>query len=381
MLHTSRQLLTGPLLVAALGAGLAIAPAAASAAAAVQATVSVSGSLAVRSTPSLAARSVGTVRNNQRVTIQCVVAAATVRGSVRTTNLWDRLSPGHYISHGYVRAQASIGRCAVETPQAVPVKAKPVTAPAVAYKIGTIRSSDGKVNVRSGPSRTAAVVGTVADGATVRLACGLVGDLVSTSVQSSNQWDRTTDGGYLSHAYVVAPALPLCAGTTAKPVTSASLTTAQFIAAAVPGAQAGWRQFGVPPSVTIAQAILESGWGRSGLASVDKNYFGIKCFDGKYGTLANGCHAYKTQECRTDGSCYSTTATFRTYASMANSFRDHGSFLRVNSRYTPAFKYTKSANSFIWAVWKAGYATDPNYYTKVTGIMAANHLYVYDTWK
>jgi flagellar protein FlgJ len=43
--------------------------------------------------------------------------------------------------------------------------------------------------------------------------------------------------------------------------------------------------------------------------------------------------------------------------------------------------YPADGNKFIWAVWKAGYATDPNYYTKVTGIMAANRLYQYDLGK
>ena len=66
---------------------------------------------------------------------------------------------------------------------------------------------------------------------------------------------------------------------------------------------------------------------------------------------------------------------------MANSFRDHGNFLKVNSRYKPAFTYTKDANKFIWTVWKAGYATDPNYFTKVTGLMATYNLYQYDIWK
>jgi flagellar protein FlgJ len=149
----------------------------------------------------------------------------------------------------------------------------------------------------------------------------------------------------------------------------------------VPGAQLGWRQYGVPPSVTIAQAILESGWGRSGLASAHKNYFGIKCQSGKFGTLANGCYTYRTNECTKAGNCFSTTGSFRTYATMAHSFRDHGNFLRVNSRYKPAFQYTRDANKFIWGVWKAGYATDPKYYTKVTGIMASYQLYQYDTWK
>ena len=82
------------------------------------------------------------------------------------------------------------------------------------------------------------------------------------------KWDRTPTGSYISHAYVYSGTLPVCAGSN-TPAPSVTLTPAEFIAASVPGAQRGWREYGVPPSVTIAQAILESGWGRSGLASVD----------------------------------------------------------------------------------------------------------------
>jgi flagellar protein FlgJ len=377
MSHTTRRLLTGPLLVAAIGAALIIAPGAADAAG-VAATVQVGSTLKIRSAPSLSARIAGSVRNKQRITIQCVLPGTTVRGSVRTTNLWDRLSSGHYISHGYVRATRTAARCANPSPQAVPVKTK--TAPVSRYRLGTIRSADGHVNVRAAASASGAVVGSLANGAKVNLVCGVVGSLVSGTVRSTTQWDRTSSATYVSHAYVEVPTLTVCPGS-AAPAASVTLTSAQFIAAAVPGAQLGWRQYGVPPSVTIAQAILESGWGRSGLASVDRNYFGIKCFNGVYGTLANGCHVYNTSECTVAGSCFATTATFRTYATMANSFRDHGSFLTVNSRYDPAFTYTRDANRFIWTVWKAGYATDPNYYTKITGVMAANALYQYDTWK
>ena len=42
---------------------------------------------------------------------------------------------------------------------------------------------------------------------------------------------------------------------------------------------------------------------------------------------------------------------------------------------------TPDANKFIWQVWKAGYATDPNYYTKITTLMASYKLYQYDIWK
>jgi flagellar protein FlgJ len=278
-----------------------------------------------------------------------------------------------------VRSTATIARCATASPQAVPVRTKPATARTVI--VGTVKSVDGRVNVRTAPSRSAAIKGSFANGAKVNLVCGVVGDMVNGTVRSTTQWNRLDNGTYISHAYVVTPTLRLCPGASLTPQSSTSVTPNQFIRASVAGAQAGWREYGVPASVTIAQAILESGWGRSGLASTDKNFFGIKCFNGKYGTLANGCHVYRTKECTKAGACFDTTATFRTYATQANSFRDHGNFLRVNPRYKPAFTYTRDANKFIWNVWKAGYATDPNYYTKVTGIMASWNLYQYDSWK
>jgi flagellar protein FlgJ len=344
----------------------------------VTATVQVASTLKVRSTPSLAATIVGSVRNNQKVTVSCVTPGTTVRGTVRTSNLWARVGTGRYLSYAYLRQSASIARCAA--PNAVPVKTKPVpTSPA--YKVGTVRSTDGAVNLRAGASTSSTHKGSLSSGATVHLVCGVVGQKIAGTVRTTNQWNQLTNGTYISHAYVVTPTLTVCKGATAPVPTGPALTPEQFIRAAVPGAQLGWREFKVPPSVTIAQAILESGWGRSKLSATDRNYFGIKCFNGKYGKYANGCHSYVTQECTKAGSCFTTTATFRAYPSMANSFRDHGYFLNVNSRYKPAFAYTTNANKFIWNVWKAGYATDPNYYTKITGIMAKHKLYQYDTWK
>jgi uncharacterized protein YraI len=377
----TRRLLAAPLLVLAAGGGLLLAPGAAEAAG-VTATIDVnSAPLKMRKSPSLAAPVVGTLRDNQRVTLVCSVTGPSVRGSVRTTTQWDRLSTGGYITHAYVRGSATVARCATSSPQAAPVRAKPSPV-TVTYKVGTVRSTDGAVNVRTGPSTSAPVKRAVGNGATVQGVCGVVGTNVAGTVRTTTQWNRLVDGGYISHAYVVTPTLKLCPGASLTPPKSTpAVTPEQFLAASVPGAQQGWREFGVPASVTIAQAILESGWGRSGLSATDRNYFGIKCQNGKFGTLANGCHDYVTTECSADGKCFSTTASFRTYATMTHSFRDHGNFLRVNSRYKPAFAYTKDANKFIWNVWKAGYATDPNYYTKITTLMASYDLYQYDVWK
>ncbi|MEV6597443.1 sporangiospore maturation cell wall hydrolase GsmA [Actinoplanes sp. NPDC051346] len=376
MLHTARRLLTGPLLVAALGAGLAVAPEAALAAG-VSTSVKVSTSLKVRSAPSLAAKAVGSLRNGAKVTVTCAVTGQSIRGSVRKTTLWDRLSSGGYISHGYVKTTRTLPRCASGSPTAVPPRAKPVAA-TKKYVVGTVRSFDGRVNLRSNPSTSSTILGSVANGAKVDLVCAVTGESVDGTVRTTKQWDLTSAGRYVSHGYMYSGPLKACTGSSV-PAPTVSLTPEQFIKASVPGARKGYREFGVPASVTIAQAILESGWGRSGLSSVDKNYFGIKCQNGYHGKLANGCHTYRTQECsKKSGKCFYISDAFRTYATQAHSFRDHGSFLRVNPRYKPAFSHTKNANKFIWKVWKAGYATDPNYYTKVTGIMASWNLYQYD---
>lgn len=382
MSHTARRLLTGPLLVAALGAGLAVAPQAALAAAGVAATVEVGSTLQVRSAPALSGKAVDSLRRGQRITVQCQVTGQKVRGSVRTTAAWDRIGTGRYVSHAYVSTTRRIPACATPSSSAVPVKAKPVASVAAARKfvVGTVKSFDGKVNLRSAPAKAGSVVASVHSGRKLNLVCAVTGESVTGTVRTTTQWDKTSVGTFISHAYMYSGKLPACIGESV-PTPSVALTPEQFIKAAVPGAQRGWREYGVPPSVTIAQAILESGWGRSGLSAVDKNYFGIKCQSGKYGTLANGCHVYRTNECTKAGTCFSIQDAFRTYATMGHSFRDHGNFLRVNPRYAGAFNYTKDANKFIFAVWKAGYATDPNYVVKVTGIMAAWNLYQYDTWK
>jgi uncharacterized protein YraI len=250
--------------------------------------------------------------------------------------------------------------------------------PASASATATVRLASGTLRVRSGPTTQSAVVGTVRNRASVSIACQVSGQYVAGTVRRTAQWDRLTNGRYVSHAYVntsaaiasCTPPAPPAAASVPGPV--GTMTNAQFVAPA----QQGQREFGVPASVTIAQAILESGWGRSTLTVNDRNFFGIKCFSGSPGPIANGCHAYATWECQP--TCVPTTASFRTYASATDSFRDHGLFLTTNSRYHPAFAYTRDANQFLYQIWKAGYATGPTYVTNVTALMVQYNLYRYD---
>jgi flagellum-specific peptidoglycan hydrolase FlgJ len=161
-----------------------------------------------------------------------------------------------------------------------------------------------------------------------------------------------------------------------RPEPGGAMTTAEFIAAAAPGARLSQREHGVPASVTIAQAILESGWGRSALSTYDKNFFGMKCYE--RGPYAIGCSTHNTSECTPAGQCYPTSASFRTYATAADSFRDHGNMLATNARYANAFVYRGDPDRFVAEMAAAGYATDPLYTQKLTGIMAKYNLYGYN---
>ena len=234
----------------------------------------------------------------------------------------------------------------------------------------------GPLNMRTGATTKSAIVGQLKNGAKVTVECKVTGEKIYGRIRTTDQWDRITGGRYISHAYVRgANSLSTCPAPSGGP--NGGMTPAQFVAASVGPAQQGQREFRVPASVTIAQAILESGWGRSGLTTNDRNFFGIKCFNGSPGTIAKGCHSYATHECA-GTVCKPTTATFRTYPSAVDSFRDHGHFLTVNSRYAPAFGFTNNADQFLFQIWKAGYATSPTYVQNVTALMKQYNLYQYD---
>jgi len=122
------------------------------------------------------------------------------------------------------------------------------------------------------------------------------------------------------------------------------------------------RQTGVPASVTLAQAMLESGSGKSGLATKGNNFFGIK------GEGPAGHVTMPTKEFL-NGKWVTVNANFRKYNSPAESFADHGKFLRDNKRYANAFKHTGNAEQFAREIHKAGYATDPEYSNKLISII------------
>lgn len=131
---------------------------------------------------------------------------------------------------------------------------------------------------------------------------------------------------------------------------------------------------GIPASVTLAQAALESGWGRSKLASKHYNFFGIKKHDwtGKIVTLT-------TKEV-VGGQSIIVSADFRSYVSPLEGFADHSQFLLENKRYRNALSKT---NPFDFAneLQRAGYATDPEYAKKLKSMINNYNLTLFDPQK
>ena len=144
-----------------------------------------------------------------------------------------------------------------------------------------------------------------------------------------------------------------------------------FFAMAVGPAQASQRQTGVPASVTLAQAILESGWGDSHMDDA-WNFFGIKAQAGEPFVVKRTREVVNGQDIFID-------AKFRRFSSMEDCFCEHGRFLRDNPRYAPAFK-TTDCESFARAVHAAGYATDPSYGDLLVRLIRQNNLGRYDVY-
>jgi len=150
-----------------------------------------------------------------------------------------------------------------------------------------------------------------------------------------------------------------------------------FLSQAVPAAQATKAEFGVPTSVTLAQAIIESGWGQHHIGGAN-NYFGIKAQGPtRFGTIATGAAQARTREV-VNGASVMVNAWFRAYNTMTDSFRDHGRFLRNSRRYQAAFDVANNPDEFARRIARAGYATDPGYANALLRAMRAYNLYQYD---
>ncbi len=141
----------------------------------------------------------------------------------------------------------------------------------------------------------------------------------------------------------------------------------EFVATMLPMAKAAAARIGVDPKYLVAQAALETGWGKSVMRAEDgsssHNLFGIKAGQSWQGGQARAI----TSEFR-DGAMVKETAQFRSYASYQDSFHDLVTLLQSNDRYKEVVKSADNPEQFVRELQKAGYATDPAYASKISQI-------------
>lgn len=159
---------------------------------------------------------------------------------------------------------------------------------------------------------------------------------------------------------------PAVAARATRALTSQEIFLSQIKA----GAVSGWNKYQVLPSVTAAQAILESGWGRSQLATAGNNLFGIK------GSYQGQSIYFPTQEW--NGSQYITIQdAFRKYPNWSASVEDHGAFLVENPRYSNLLGVT-DYRRVASLLQQDGYATAPTYASSLISIIEYNQLHQWD---
>lgn len=135
------------------------------------------------------------------------------------------------------------------------------------------------------------------------------------------------------------------------------------------------KEYGVLPSITIAQAILESDWGTSSLATQYNNYFGIK------GDDPANTKVLQTKE-YTNGQWITINGRFRVYSDFRESMKDHTKLLVNGTSWnSQQYKQVLQSKDYIdaaLALQTDGYATDPGYTSKIIRIIQKYNLKKYD---
>ncbi len=162
----------------------------------------------------------------------------------------------------------------------------------------------------------------------------------------------------------VAPGMPV----SSTPGSWAPHSPEGFVASIWPHAERAARELGVDPRALVAQAALETGWGKRHIkregGDSSHNLFGIKATGWKGERVSTGTHEFVGGQRRAE------TASFRAYGSVAESFNDYVRLLKSNARYQGALKAGGDIRGFAQGLQRAGYATDPTYAAKIAAIAA-----------
>ena len=243
-------------------------------------------------------------------------------------------------------------------------------------KADKVASSEGfRDDVALLNRRRLAVPGKLAD----RLLAGIVPSAAEGKALAGNDWIPAQ-----ANAAAKAPALSLAnsdaltgrriAQPPLAPGKAAFSSPQEFVATMLPMAEAAAEKIGVDPRYLVAQAALETGWGKSIIRTRDgdssHNLFGIK----SHGSWEGESARVLTTEYK-EGKAVKEAASFRAYDSYAQSFDDYVSFLQNNGRYEKALSSTENPERFVKELQQAGYATDPNYARKISQIARKMQTY------
>jgi flagellar protein FlgJ len=176
----------------------------------------------------------------------------------------------------------------------------------------------------------------------------------------ASQTDTTSSGRLQVYGRAMAQ-IPLA------PAKKAFSSADEFVNTMLPMAKEAAERIGVDPRYLVAQAALETGWGKSVMRAQDgsssHNLFGIKASSSWKGESARAI----TSEFR-NGEMVKETAQFRSYDSYKDSFHDLVTLLQTNNRYQDVVKSADNPEQFVRELQKAGYATDPDYASKISQI-------------
>ena len=165
------------------------------------------------------------------------------------------------------------------------------------------------------------------------------------------------------------PVVPVPAATLA-PANGLPESARAFIEKMRPHAEAAAQAAGIPVTFLLAQAALETGWGRHQPRAADgaasHNLFGIKA-----GARWQGAKALAATTEYVAGKATTALEAFRSYASYAESFHDFARLLRGSPRYAGVLTAAGDGSTYAQRLQQAGYATDPRYAEKLTRIIEA----------
>lgn len=156
---------------------------------------------------------------------------------------------------------------------------------------------------------------------------------------------------------------------------SQPLASSEFVANLAPHATQAAQSIGVSPHLIVAHAALESGWGKRNIRHSNgqdsHNLFGIKATGNWKGNTVD----VMTTE-YVDGVAQKRVERFRSYGSYSEAFSDYANLLKSNPRYKEALNKGGDAVGFAQALARGGYATDPNYASKLSQVATSNKLMV-----